>query len=343
MDVRVEKSGFLSVRVGMNSEGLAMSGNGLQDDPITMNHHPKRTYSTRRDSIFMTILEKAANVSEAIEIVNDFDFSPMFNAQCHIADAGGDAVVISPGLDGEIAFTRINQSVDDDYLVSTNVNRNYDIDEQDPRFDRVTNMLENGGGTTVASVTSILDVVHWEGFETNTFYSNVFDLPNRMAYFYYFHQYDEVVEFDLMEELAMRDHSYLLEDLFSQNIVDDAKGEYKMYNTIVVIVRIIMVLLSLAIMLLLGYQIFKIIKTENLSALNKSRNITTKTVLSLLGILFILINGAYLNYFVAGNYLISRNSAKVDALFYQFLTFWSIAVVFSITYVVVKKYRSRNH
>lgn len=332
MDVQVTKSGFLSIRVGMNAEGLAMSGNGV---PVTaMNSHPEKPYQTSIHSIFQVILEKASNVSEAIQIAKDFDFSPSLAAQIHIADASGDAVVFSPGLDGEIIFTRKNGS----YLVSTN--ENIANDKQDLRYHRVTNMLDKGDEPTVDGMVSILDRVHWEGFETATYYSSIFDLQNRIAYFYHYHNYKEVAILNLMDELSEGAHQYVLSDLFSQEVVSKAENEYKMYEERVQITRIITAILLVIIIIILGLQILKTVKNSNLNSKKKIKKISAKTGLSLVGIISLQLTAEVMVYLVGGNYITSGNSDPLVRFLRVFLLYWLALGVSSTIYLIWRKYRS---
>ena len=70
MEVIAISPTIFSIRCGMNEAGVAISGNGLNQYRI--NPHPERTYSRDTDSIYRTILEKARDIDEAIDIVNDF-------------------------------------------------------------------------------------------------------------------------------------------------------------------------------------------------------------------------------------------------------------------------------
>ena len=153
-----------------------------------------------------------------------------------MADATGDAVVISVGKDGDLAFTRKDKG--DGYLVSTNFNRanpenaeegGYPFWRYDTAVDRLQKIKQEDA-LTVDCCHSILEAVHFESANTNTVYSNVFDLPKRLIYLYHFHQFDEVVTLNLTEELTKGHHVVPIRDLFSPTTVARASAEYQVYQ-----------------------------------------------------------------------------------------------------------------
>jgi hypothetical protein len=77
-------------------------------------------------------------------------------------------------------------------------------------------LFEKGSGLSVELIRDILDEVHLEN-DYPTQYSTVYDLKNGMIYLYHFHNYGNVVIFDLKEELAKGYHSLTLADLFPPN------------------------------------------------------------------------------------------------------------------------------
>ena len=151
--------------------------------------------------------------------------------QINLADAKGDAVVISVDENGELAFTRKKKG--DKYLVSTNFNRanpKNAFDYPCRRYNIAAGMLERLNKENDLSVDyfkSILDSTHVEGTFNNTLYSNIFDLRNGIIYLYYWHQFDEVVVLKVDEELAKGKITVGIKDLFSQETVDKASKEYK--------------------------------------------------------------------------------------------------------------------
>lgn len=108
----------VSFQSGMNGKGLGL---GLTAIPTTpLNSHPEKSFSSStHGGLYYRILWDAANVTEAIEIARNYDLKEL-SYQILVADPSGDAVIISPGPDGELAFTRKEPA--EDYLVASTYN-----------------------------------------------------------------------------------------------------------------------------------------------------------------------------------------------------------------------------
>jgi len=217
---------------GMNDQGLAFDTNGLPD--AVMNPHPEKPSSWATDNFWTKMLRECSRVTEAVNLAKNFNFGRVMDFQVHVADSAGDAVIISPGSDGELAFTRKGEG--DDFLVSTNFNPAHLENSWDYpcwRYDTATAMLkriENEDDLTVDYFKSILDAVHQEGATYNTICSYICDLKGGVMYLYYFHQFEDVVEFNLTEELAKEERVIQISDLFSQETRDRALDELEAYN-----------------------------------------------------------------------------------------------------------------
>ena len=227
---------------GINEKGLCFDANALPGSKI--NPHPELEpapfyeppYENFMIWVPVFILKRAATVEEAIEIARKFQRknwypnSGKISYQLHFADATGDAVVISVGENGELAFSRKEQ--EDNYSLSTNFNKvNPDNALEYPcrRYSIAQEMLEKINSENDLSVeyfTSILDSVHQEGVFNTTLYSNVFDLKNGIIYLYHWHQFEEVVVLKVEEELAKGRIMLRIKDLFSEETVENASKEY---------------------------------------------------------------------------------------------------------------------
>jgi hypothetical protein len=154
-------------------------------------------------------------------------------AQIHIADANGDAVVIGPGRDGEIVFTR--KPAGDGYLLSTNFN--LAIPEKGPvdfRWDTATTKLETLGESqtlTTEFAGEILNAVHLRTLTTHTLTSNVIDLKNGDIYIYYMSQYDEAVKLNIVDELAKGQRIIETRTLFPNEITEAGDASYQAFET----------------------------------------------------------------------------------------------------------------
>jgi len=213
---------------GINEKGLTFDVNALPK--AVLNPHPELP---KVKNPFYEFLNKCSTVEEVIDRVKSYSWENSWRAQVHVADATGDAVVISAGPDGEIAFIRKQKG--NGYLISTNFNRANPKNGRYPcwRYDTTVAMLkdiQSEDNLTADYFRSILDAVHQESPLVNTVYSNVFDLKDGIIYLYHWHQFDEVVTLNVAEELARAPSPTRIRDLFSHKTVNQASKEYLAYQ-----------------------------------------------------------------------------------------------------------------
>ncbi len=194
---------------GINEKGLAFDGLALPPEPL--NYHPDRPDTTRSFTAFMAkVMQQCADVEEAVQMMTSYNWTKGTVAhQILIADAMGDAAVIGPGADGELAVT--SKPVGEGALLATNFNV---VQLQDDQFEipckryaKAQEMLDKimkKADLSVNSVFNILDAVHQEGLKNNTLYSNVFDLKNGIVYLTYWYQFDEVIKLNVADEVSNR-------------------------------------------------------------------------------------------------------------------------------------------
>jgi hypothetical protein len=195
-----------NVQQGVNEKGLAYDANGLPR--ADTNPHPEREpVSGGYTSYPIHILHECATVQEVIEWVNAHQWHSYMHDQMQFADAGGDAVIISAGVDGEVVFTR--KPSGDGFLVSTNFNVanpangfGYPCWRYDTAQELLGQLVNQGSALTAQNATAVLDAVHTDGGSSWTIESLVADLPNGIIYLYYFYQYDKPVVIKVVEEIA---------------------------------------------------------------------------------------------------------------------------------------------
>jgi hypothetical protein len=196
---------FGAFQGGMNDRGLFFDGLATELLPVT-GSRDKESYP---GNLLRRMLEECATVDEALALFGHYDLSFMATFQLMIADRSGDAAII----EGDVVVRKAGSS-----LVATNFYQS----KVGPgggncmRYDTALRMLSAGGGRTVASMRDILDAVHAEG-EVATVYSNVYDLKRGQVHVYHFNDYDNVVTFDLAQELAQGPHTVELSTLFPEN------------------------------------------------------------------------------------------------------------------------------
>lgn len=334
MDVRAEKPDFLSIRVGMNSHGVAVSGNSVSE--VQLNPHPEKLYSRQYNSIYQMILQMAANISDAINIINNFDFGPSMAFQMHVSDRDGNAIVVSPGFDGEIVVTLKK----DDFLISTNENQiNIQNGNYDTRYKMVSPMLENDNSISKNDVKLALNGIHQDNNDAITYYSTIFDLTNGIAYFYLFHNYNEEAIIDVKTELGKGVHGILLTDLFQNGakILEKGESQFKLRNTLTLVLRILALILALAVLAYLGIKIYKIVKIPTYSNQIKIQEIGKRLIIHIPLILFILINGSLLPSVIFSNFISSQIITKFLSIeLIIFILSWVLFLSIAI-YQIVKK------
>ena len=231
---------------GINEKGLCFDANGLTGRALNQHSElpcpPMAPPPYEKYTLWapVTILRKAATVEEAIVIATKYQRrnwdrkSGFLSYQVHFADAKGDAVIISAGLDGELTFTR--KKSEDKYLVSTNFNiantKNVSV-YSCWRFKKATEMLDKintEDDLKVEYFKAILDSVHLEEPNSHTLYSNIFDLQNGIIYLYYWHQYDEVIKLNVINEINKGKNLVYLRDLFSDRTIKNAELASQKYK-----------------------------------------------------------------------------------------------------------------
>jgi hypothetical protein len=222
---------------GINEKGLMFDYTSLP--PSTILPHPERPH--REPEIYnlnhwsepskvMTIMRHAATVEEAIKIAKTYDWAGTLLWEVILADSSGDAVIISAGPDGDLAFTR--KAPGDGFMVAGNVNPANPTNRYSPdpcpkitgTSERLSTYLAHGSaGVTVDHFRSMLDAVHAEGPNVNTVYSDILDPKAGKAYLYYWHQYGNVVELDVAAEIAKGTGPTSLRELFPASTIKVAK------------------------------------------------------------------------------------------------------------------------
>ena len=184
------------IQGGMNEQGLCLDGNGLPT--VSMNPHPE--LEPKYMSLAAQILFECQNVSDVIDWFLSHYLGDSWGCQVHVADASGDAVVVSVGPEGEFNFSR---KVSSHYLVSTNFNLANYANGYYPciRYTTACNMLVDITSEENLTVDACRDVLHMEG-EYATKYSNIFDPVNLNCHLFYNHNFNQRFIFNLEDELA---------------------------------------------------------------------------------------------------------------------------------------------
>lgn len=170
---------------GMNEKGLAVGVLQLQAPPTNQQSDKVDVDTTLAIRV---LLDKAANVKEAVEMLKTFDMHASANGCYHlqIADAEGNSVVVSY-VNNEMVVTEKNG----DYQCATNfylceVPFKYEAQGMD-RFGKLTEKLTASGGKM--TVSDGMELLHYanivstepdeEGRVYSTQWSSIYDLENK--------------------------------------------------------------------------------------------------------------------------------------------------------------------
>jgi len=206
---------------GMNEAGLFFDGAALAGRFIEP--HPSR--DRFEGNLVDEAMRTCETVEQVLELWQRYDPSFLTHAQVQFGDATGDSVIV----EGD----RMHRK-EGDYQITTNF-RQAEVAPGAacpcPRYRTIESMLEGDGPPTVDLVRRALAAVHQEG-EVSTLYSNIYDLKNRRVHLYHFHNFEEVVTIDLLEELDRGRHEVVLHELFPETFsVATFKQRYERKRT----------------------------------------------------------------------------------------------------------------
>jgi tetratricopeptide (TPR) repeat protein len=192
---------------GMNEAGLFLDMNAV--NPTGWQPDPNKP--TFNGCIIDHVLSYCGTVEDVVDFFGHYNV-PLDNVRVPVADANGQSVIIEWAHD-KIQFV-YKQG---DYQISTNyVQSNYERLEDYPcqRYRIADRILKTADEADVNIVRAVLSATHFE-FLAQTLYSNICDLKRKRIYLYHFHNFEEVVVFDLNEELKKGEAEYPIPSLFS--------------------------------------------------------------------------------------------------------------------------------
>jgi hypothetical protein len=224
-----------NVQQGVNEKGLAYDANGLPR--VDVNPHLERMpVSGDYSSYPIQIMHECSTVDEVIKWINTHQWHSYMHDQMQFADATGDAVIISAGKDGELAFTRKPHG--DGFLVSTNFNVanpsngfGYPCWRYDMASKLISQLLDKMEQLTAKDATDVLEAVHVEKGASWTIESLAADLVNGVIYLYYYYQYDRPVILNVKEELSNPRKAGPFSTLFPDDVQQEADRRYNQAHT----------------------------------------------------------------------------------------------------------------
>jgi hypothetical protein len=200
---------------GVNDRGLFIGVNALDED-TGWAPDPSLPDWEEWDGWFVTgvpdgILARCATVSEAVAVFRSHNLLTLNRVKFLVADRGGASAIVE-WSDGRL---RVVPRGETDSQISTNfVTSDFGEDEVPcVRYRIAREMLSAGAvAATVAGIRRVLSATHLE-FRTPTVVSTITDLATGELHLYYFHDFEQPIRFDLMEEIAEERHGYRVSDL----------------------------------------------------------------------------------------------------------------------------------
>lgn len=226
------KSYDLLMMKGINEKGLSYDFNWIPKEKLIP--HPER--SPQFEWALITHMRDSSTVDEILQKLLTYNFGNIIDYQIHFIDKAGNAVVLYPGIDGELAYTRKPKG--NGYLITTNFNHarrekaswspldyvySFLFDGKYETADTMLSKLIDQDDLNVENMASVLNATHRDSlfdtrFSIKTLFSTVFDLKNMQISLYYKRQFDKPIVLDVQQELDKIDayKKVSLEELVSK-------------------------------------------------------------------------------------------------------------------------------
>jgi tetratricopeptide (TPR) repeat protein len=192
---------------GMNDQGLFLDANALGPT----GWKPIEGKPTFQGELIDSILAECATVEESIAFFDRYNIRDLASGRFPIADKTGASMVVEYGQ-GQVQYVRRAgvYQIATNFVISNVKGENYPC----TRYRIADQMLKKAPAVSLELVRAVLSATHQEG-QYPTVYSNICDLRNGILYLYNFHDFEEVVEFNLEAELKKGKASYDIPSLFS--------------------------------------------------------------------------------------------------------------------------------
>jgi hypothetical protein len=191
---------------GMNDQGLFIDANALSPT----GWEPIEGKPDFQGALIDRILAECATVEDAIAFCDKYNIRGLAQARFPIADRTGASMVVEYGQ-GKVQYVRKTgiYQIATNFVISNVKGKTYPC----TRYMVANKMLKNAEDISLDLVRGVLSATHQEGLYP-TLYSNICDLKNGILYLYNFHNFEEVVKFNLEEELKKGRKVYDIPSLF---------------------------------------------------------------------------------------------------------------------------------
>ncbi len=209
---------------GMNDQGVFWDATAGTHREMPRSEACKTLYS---GVLMEKVILECGSVEDAVRIFEAFYSEDQYRAQYLVGDAHGNSVV----SDGDSIVLKTGE-----FQVLTNFHLSEPALGGYPcwRYDKAIELCSGCESLTPYFMGTVLASTHQEGGYP-TRYSNIYDLKNRQVYLFHFHNYEEFLMIDLLEEMGAGIHSWDIPSLFSQvKVLGPDTGETLPGNSAVV-------------------------------------------------------------------------------------------------------------
>jgi hypothetical protein len=191
---------------GMNDQGLFIDANALSPT----GWKPEEDKPSFQGALIDSILAKCATVEDTIAFCDKYNIRGLAQARFPIADRSGASMVVEYGQ-GKVQYVKKTgiYQIATNFVITNVKGKTYPC----TRYMVADKMLKNAKDVSLDLVRGVLSATHQEG-QYPTVYSNICDLKNGIIYLYNFHNFEEVVQFNLAEELKKGRKVYDIPSLF---------------------------------------------------------------------------------------------------------------------------------
>ena len=183
---------------GMNEAGLAVSVNMIQDSADIDQRTGKPGLTTT--TAVRLLLDKAASVDEAIDLLAQYDLHGSMGMMVHfaIADAAGRSVVVEY-IDNEMVVT--DTPVVTNFYIAEGEKHGIGTRQSHERYAILNDLLAGQDVFTKDDMRDALDSVSKDNFEefASTEWSIVYDLTQKTARYYHRENYERAFDFSLAD------------------------------------------------------------------------------------------------------------------------------------------------
>ncbi len=208
----------------------SMNEKGLAFDAAVVAEIPWEPDPAKKDAknLLEVIMDTCGTVEEALQLFGEYNCKHLSGSQFMFADATGDAAVVTWMPEKGLSVVRRTG----DYLLNTNTRLEYS-QYRCERYVLAERKIVEGGAAPEVVAREALDAIHQEGEGAFTSYSTIYDLKKGLVHVYNLANYDEVVTFNLAEELSKGAQRTALKNVFkdSPSLKQIRKASPRKYDT----------------------------------------------------------------------------------------------------------------